>query len=60
MAHDTEHQPGAVAPTTGRYRLLNVLGSPTPHTAHVRRGETLPDAARGQGWRLDSETEDDE
>ena len=47
-----EHQP---APTTGHYRLLNVFGTPTEHTTHIRRGEALPAAPRGYGWRLEQE-----
>ena len=52
MSHDTEHQPGALAPATGHYRPLNATGTPTSHSAHVPRGEPLPTArgeARG-GW----------
>jgi hypothetical protein len=55
-----EHQPGTPAPTTGRYRLLNVFGTPTGHSTHIRRGEALPDAPRAYGWRLEQETGEDE
>jgi hypothetical protein len=59
MVDDTEHPPGAVAPATGHYRLLNVFGTPTDHTTHVRRGDTLPAAPRGHGWLLEQETDVD-
>jgi hypothetical protein len=55
-----EHQPGTTAPTTGHYRLLNVMGKPTQHSIHGRRGEPLPAAPRGNGWRLEQETDEDE
>jgi hypothetical protein len=35
--------------------LLNVAGTPTEHSIHVRRGEMLPHAPIGQGWRLERE-----
>jgi len=60
MASDTEHLPGSTAPVTGHYRLVNVFGSPTEHSVHVRRGETLPGAPRGNRWRLERETDEDE
>jgi hypothetical protein len=53
MPDDTEHPPGATAPINGYYRLLNVFGTPTEHTTHIRRGEALPAAPRGYGWRLE-------
>ena len=56
MANETEHSPGAIAPTTGHYRLMNVFGTPTEHASHVRRNEPLPAAPRGHGWRLEQET----
>ncbi len=60
MPHDAEHPPGAAAPVTGHYRLLNVFGTPTTHRVHVRRGEALPSAPRGHGWRLEQETDAEE
>jgi hypothetical protein len=60
MTHDAEHPPGATAPVTGLYRLLNVFGNPMEHSVHVRRGQPLPHAPVGQGWRLEQETDDDE
>jgi hypothetical protein len=56
MMYDTEHPPGAIAPVTGHYRLLNVFGTPTGLSAHMRRGEALPAAPRGYGWLLEQET----
>jgi hypothetical protein len=60
MPHDNDHAPGTPAPATGHYRLVNLFGTPTQHSVHVRHGEPLPDAARGWGWRLDREGEKDE
>jgi hypothetical protein len=59
MANETEHPPGGPAPASGHYRLLNTFGTPTAHTVHVRRGEPLPDAPRGQGWQLERKTDED-
>ena len=60
MADDTEHPPGATAPVTGHYRLLNVFGSPTGLSAHILSGDALPYAPRGHTWRLEQETGEDE
>jgi hypothetical protein len=60
MTRNTEHPPGAIAPVTGHYRLTNVFGTATEHTALVRRGEVLPPAPRGHGWRLEQEAGEDE
>jgi hypothetical protein len=35
-------------------------GNKTSHRVHVRRGEPFADAPRGNGWRLEEETEEDE
>jgi len=55
-----EHPAGAIAPTSGYYRLLNVLGTPTDYSVHVKRGEPLPIAPRGNSWRLEREAEEDD
>jgi hypothetical protein len=39
MSDDEEHQPGANAPVTAHYEELNVFGSVTGKTVHVREGE---------------------
>lgn len=59
MTCSTNHPPGTPAPVNGRYRLVNVFGRPTEYSTHVRRGESLPHAPRGQGWQLERETDDD-
>ena len=59
MAHDEEHPPGTTAPISGHYRMVNVFGTPTVYSIHVRHGEPLPSAPRGHGWRLERETEED-
>jgi hypothetical protein len=60
MENAQEHQLGTDAPTAGRYRLLNVFGTPTHLTARVRRGEAFPHAPRAHSWRLEQETGEDE
>ena len=47
----SEHQPGGPAPHTGDYEELNVFGSPTGWSRHVRKGEPLPSLPRGYSWR---------
>ena len=47
-----EHQPGEPASATGLYREVNVFGSPTGRIVRAERGERLPLAPRGFGWRL--------
>jgi hypothetical protein len=59
MTHDEEQPPGATVPVTGRYRLLNVFGTPTDHSVHIWRGEALPAAGRGHSWRLEQQTDED-
>jgi hypothetical protein len=49
-----------VAPTSGHYRLLNVVGTPTNHRVHVKRGDPMLIAPRGNSWRLEREAEDDD
>jgi hypothetical protein len=51
MSDDEEHQPGANAPVTAHYEELNVFGSVTGKTVHVREGERLPSAPRSFTWR---------
>jgi hypothetical protein len=58
LADNAEHRPGTLAPVTGVYRLLNVFGAETHTHAHVVRGEPLPGAPMGHGWRLERETEE--
>ena len=51
-----EHQPGEPAPHTGDYEELNVFGSPTGWSRHVRQGDplpSLPSLPRGFSWRHD-------
>jgi hypothetical protein len=48
----TEHEPNDVAPTSGKYELLNVFGTATGETVSVDAGEHLPGAPFGHGWRL--------
>ncbi len=50
--HDMEHKPGDTAPMTGAYEQLNVFGTPTGKTVHVREGEPLPAAPRGHSWKI--------
>ena len=47
-----EHAPGEPARRSGRFRLFNLFGSPTPETTEARRGEALPAAPRGYTWRF--------
>lgn len=47
----SEHKPGEPAPHTGDYEELNVFGSPTGWSRHVRKGEPLPALPRGCSWR---------
>ena len=48
------------APTTDHYRMLRLRKQDSSHRVHVRRGEPFADAPRGNGWRLEEETEEDE
>ena len=45
---------------TGIYRLLNIFGSETETRTHAVRGQPLPGAPLGHGWRLERETDDPE
>jgi hypothetical protein len=49
---ESEQQPGAPAPATGRYAELNVLGARTGRVQHVVKGDSLPGAPLGFSWRL--------
>jgi hypothetical protein len=51
IARRAEHAPTDKAPASGRYEQLNIFGTPTGTTAHVREGETLPAAPLGYTWR---------
>ncbi len=52
-----DHLPGELAPKSGVYRLLNVLGGEEPTQAAVQRGDKLPGAPLGFTWRLVRETD---
>ena len=54
-----EHLPGEPASATGLYHEVNVFGSPTGRTVRAERGERLPLAPRGFGWRLTENEPDD-
>jgi hypothetical protein len=48
-----EAQPGEPAPISGRYLLLNVLGSPVAQFEMIiAKGDRLPAAPRGHTWLL--------
>ena len=53
LVANADHPPGYPAPVTGVYRLLNVFGTETETHAHVMRGQPLPGAPLGHGWRLE-------
>ena len=59
MPPRTEHQPGEPAPHDGHFEALNVFGTPTGDSVHMRRGEPLPPLPLGHSWSP-ARREDDE
>jgi hypothetical protein len=55
-----EHRPGEPASATGLYHEVNVFGSPTGRSVRAERGEWLPLAPRGFGWRLTEDAPDED
>jgi hypothetical protein len=55
-----EQRPGEPARVSGLYQEVNVLGTATGRTVHAARGECLPSAPRGFGWRLVKNTPNDD
>ncbi len=47
-----EYRPGELAPVSGQYEELNVLGARTGKIHSAQAGEPLPTAPRGFSWRL--------
>ena len=47
-----EYAPGDIAPTTGRYELITVLGARNGRAEYVMEGDPLPAAPRRYTWRL--------
>jgi hypothetical protein len=54
-----EQCPGDLAATTGIYHQVNVAGSLTGKTIHLKQGERLPAAPIGFRWQAPSASEDD-
>ena len=54
-----EHRPGEPAPAAGIYHEVNVFGTRTGQTVRAERGERLPGAPLGFGWRLIENAPDD-
>ena len=54
-----EHRPGEPASATGLYHEVNVFGTRTGRTVRAERGERLPSAPRGFGWRRVEKEPDD-
>jgi hypothetical protein len=48
---DNEHLPGERVSETACYDELNVFGTPTGNTTHVKQGERLPHGPVGFTWR---------
>ena len=55
-----EHRSGEPASATGLYHEVNVFGSPTGRSVRAERGERLPSAPRGFGWRLTEDGPDED
>jgi len=51
-------RPGDPAPRAGRYRQLNVFGSPTGEVVEAAQGDRLPLAPRSFTWELVQATEE--
>lgn len=60
MTYRPERAPGDIAPTTGKYELLDVLGSRTGTIEHVKEGEPLPAAPRSFTWRHVVESDEEQ
>jgi hypothetical protein len=50
-------QPGEPAPASGLYRQIDAVGSQTQIRVLMTRGDPLPDAPQGCGWRRQREDE---
>jgi len=55
MPLEPEYPPGASAPRSGTYALLNVMGTPNGERVLVQEGGALPPAPYGWMWRLVTE-----
>jgi hypothetical protein len=51
-------QPGEPAPASGLYRQISALGAPTEVRVLVTRGDPLPEAPHGCGWRRQKESDE--
>jgi hypothetical protein len=49
---EREYSPGDLAPETGTYELLSVVGTPIGICEDFRAGMALPPAPRAFTWRL--------
>ncbi len=52
-----DHQPGEPAPASGLYRQVDPLGLATDIRVLMTRGDPLPHAPEGCGWRRQRETD---
>lgn len=58
MPLEAEYRPGASAPQSGTYELLNVAGTPTDTRVRLQAAEALPPAPFRWNWRLMIEDEE--
>ena len=57
MADETDYPPDTPVPITGTYRKVNMNGTLSEIRIFRVKGDPLPAAPLGRGWRLEQPTE---